>query len=147
MSSSPIFSPRRTTWQWPLRGPAFAHATRLWDLAETVRALARHVAGPVCVGAALTRLRAQDPDFWVNMQRYARFALTTSVGMFYTVAKPLYDLLRCERPARQAGYARAHLPPPPARLLQQAQDGHSACGGHLRADQAGDVDHQRHAGP
>ena len=41
----------------------------------------------------------------MNMQRYARFALTTSVGMFYTVAKPLYDLLRCDPPARQAGYA------------------------------------------
>ena len=27
------------------------------------------------------------------MERYARFTLTTGLGMFYSVAKPLFDLL------------------------------------------------------
>ena len=39
-------------------------------------------------------MRLQEPDFWVNMERYARFAVGTSLGMFYTVAKPLFDLVR-----------------------------------------------------
>jgi hypothetical protein len=34
-----------------------AHATRLWDLAETVRARLRYVAGPAGFGAALTHTR------------------------------------------------------------------------------------------
>ena len=36
----------------------------------------------------------------MNMERYARFAVGTSVGMFYSVAKPLFDLLRCVPSAR-----------------------------------------------
>jgi len=38
-------------------------------------------------------LAPQEPDFWLNMERYVRFALGTGLGMFYTVAKPLLDLL------------------------------------------------------
>ena len=36
----------------------------------------------------------QEPEFWTNMGRYARFAVGTGLGMFYTVARPLVDLLR-----------------------------------------------------
>lgn len=47
----------------------------------------------------LWQLADAEPDFWVNMERYARFAVGTSIGMFWSVAKPLVDLLRTPQTA------------------------------------------------
>jgi hypothetical protein len=48
----------------------------------------------------------QEPDFWLNMERYARFTLSTGLGMFYSVAKPLVDLLAKPQTAVPLGASR-----------------------------------------
>ena len=53
----------------------------------------------------------------LNMQRYARFTLSTAAGMAYIVAKPVADLLK-RGPAPRPPRRRRPDPPGPSTALR-----------------------------
>ena len=64
---------------------------------------------------------ASQEDFMLNMQRYARFTLSTAAGMAYIVAKPVADLLKrgpAPRAAPRPPRRRRPDPPGPSTALR-----------------------------